>query len=266
GAPVSIPNPTAVVIPPARPADAPQPEVAIAAPRPAPAARFGEPQWVKVFKTEIGRAVDLDELLGGNPIVPDERNQTPETPWKLLQFDAKRPTKGSSQLANRSQSGSGSHAVVRRYEFFTYIGALNPDGSARCANVDAAGECTEPAAGELGDFIGAQMAAQNVANVTVPIISWPTPSNIVYGTALGATELDATANANGAVVAGTFRYTPAEGTVISAGGAIPLSVLFTPNDPAQYGEGTASVSIIVEQATPAISWPTPSDQVVGPFI
>ena len=34
-----------------------------------------------------------------------------------------------------------------------------------------------------------------------PTISWPNPANIVYGTALGSTQLDATAN-----VAGTFAY------------------------------------------------------------
>ena len=40
------------------------------------------------------------------------------------------------------------------------------------------------------------------------------PAAITYGTALGATQLDATAS-----VAGTFAYTPASGTVLEAGNA-----------------------------------------------
>ena len=45
-----------------------------------------------------------------------------------------------------------------------------------------------------------------------PTISWSNPANIVYGTALGGTQLDATAS-----VAGTFAYAPASGTVLKAG-------------------------------------------------
>ena len=37
-----------------------------------------------------------------------------------------------------------------------------------------------------------------------PVITWATPADIVYGTALGATQLNATAT-----VPGTFVYTPA---------------------------------------------------------
>src|SRR5205814_4196219 len=48
------------------------------------------------------------------------------------------------------------------------------------------------------------------ANVTItvakaaPAVTWPNPVEIVYGTALGATQLNASAN-----VAGTFAYSPA---------------------------------------------------------
>jgi subtilase family serine protease len=46
----------------------------------------------------------------------------------------------------------------------------------------------------------------------VPTITWATPAAIVYGTALGATQLDATAS-----VPGTFVYSPVAGTVFTAG-------------------------------------------------
>ena len=68
-----------------------------------------------------------------------------------------------------------------------------------------------------------------------PTITWATPADIVYGTALSATQLNATAN-----VPGTFVYTPAAGTVLDAGVGQTLSVTFTPTDTANYTTATAS--------------------------
>ena len=39
-----------------------------------------------------------------------------------------------------------------------------------------------------------------------PVITWANPADIIYGTALSATQLNATAN-----VPGTFTYTPPRG-------------------------------------------------------
>src|SRR5207253_712792 len=55
-------------------------------------------------------------------------------------------------------------------------------------------------------------------------INWPTPPDIVYGTVLSATQLNATAS-----VPGTLIYTPASGTVLNAG-SHALSVTLTPTD------------------------------------
>src|SRR5438445_7647961 len=99
--------------------------------------------------------------------------------------------------------------------------------------------------------------AITVAKAT-PTITWPTPADLVYGTALSATQLDATAS-----VAGTFVYTPAAGTVLSAGAGQTLSVTFTPTDAANYTTATRTVPITVAKATPTITWPTPADLVYG---
>ena len=56
-------------------------------------------------------------------------------------------------------------------------------------------------------------------------------------------------------MAGTFSYTPAAGTVLTAG-PHELTVTFTPVDQIDYAVATDSVSIIVNQANPAITWPT----------
>src|SRR5262249_21743849 len=84
------------------------------------------------------------------------------------------------------------------------------------------------------------------------------PADIVYGTALSSTQLDATAS-----VPGTFAYGPASGTVLTAGNGQTLSVTFTPTDTAHYTTATASVPLNVLKATPTISWPQPADIVSG---
>lgn len=87
---------------------------------------------------------------------------------------------------------------------------------------------------------------------TTPTITWATPAAITYGTALSATQLDATAS-----VAGTFSYSPAAGTVLAAGSQT-LKVTFTPADAADYTSATASVTLTVQKATPVITWATPA--------
>lgn len=75
-----------------------------------------------------------------------------------------------------------------------------------------------------------------------PIV-WATPADIVYGTALGVAQLNATT-----APAGTFTYSPPAGTVLHAGNAQVLSVTFTPDDPAAYLGTTTNVLINVQQA------------------
>ncbi len=58
------------------------------------------------------------------------------------------------------------------------------------------------------------------------------------------------------VVAGTFVYTPAAGTILPAG-THTLSVTFTPSNPA-YGQETLTVPITVIQEPTVITWPTPT--------
>src|SRR5262249_20891280 len=62
-----------------------------------------------------------------------------------------------------------------------------------------------------------------------PTITWNNPADITYGTALGATQLNATAS-----VPGTFTYTPASGTLLNAGTAQNLHVDFVPTDTTTY--------------------------------
>ena len=104
----------------------------------------------------------------------------------------------------------------------------------------------------------------NVANQTAtssqkttPTIQWFTPAAITYGTALSATQLDATAS-----VAGTFVYSPKAGTIPGVG-TDTLTVKFTPTDTTHYKTQTASVSLTVNKATPALTWATPAPITAG---
>lgn len=92
----------------------------------------------------------------------------------------------------------------------------------------------------------------NLATQQTPVISWPAPAAITYGTPLSTTQLNATAN-----VPGTFVYSPAAGTVLTAG-TQTLSVTFTPTDTTNYTTATASVTLTVDKAAPVITWATPS--------
>ena len=78
----------------------------------------------------------------------------------------------------------------------------------------------------------------------LPVITWPTPADISYGTPLGNGQLNATAN-----VPGTFSYSPASGTVLEVGSNQILSVTFTPDNTDVYQQVTASVSITVKIST-----------------
>src|SRR6202000_921769 len=98
---------------------------------------------------------------------------------------------------------------------------------------------------------------QLVVTQAAPVITWSNPANIVYGTALSTTQLNATAS-----VPGTFVYTPAAGS-IPAAGTDTLSVTFTPTDTASYSTVTKTVSLVVTQAAPVITWSNPASIVYG---
>ncbi len=84
-------------------------------------------------------------------------------------------------------------------------------------------------------------------NQATPVIMWSAPAAITYGTALSATQLNATAN-----VPGTLVYTPTLGTVLGAGPQA-LSVSFTPTDSANYSTATAHASLTVLPAALTIT-------------
>jgi hypothetical protein len=104
-----------------------------------------------------------------------------------------------------------------------------------------------------GNLIFVDQANYRIRKITfvpqtliTPAIAWATPAAIPYGTALGATQLNASA-----LVAGSSVYTPAAGTVLNAGQQT-LSVTFTPVDTTHYQAATATVTLTVNKASATI--------------
>ena len=84
--------------------------------------------------------------------------------------------------------------------------------------------------------------------ISYPTLTWANPEDIVYGTALGVSQLNATATYNSTNVPGTFSYTPAAGTILNPGLGQTLSVTFTPTDTTTFLPISTNVSINVNLA------------------
>ena len=102
------------------------------------------------------------------------------------------------------------------------------------------------------DYATATATVTLTVNKAASVITWATPAAIPYGTALSATQLNA-----GSTVAGTFAYSPALGTELTAG-AQTLTTTFTPTDTINYATSTATVILTVNKVTPTMTWATPA--------
>ena len=123
-------------------------------------------------------------------------------------------------------------------------------GTVLTANIRTLSAKFTPA--DTTDYTNAAATQKLVVNKVVPVITWATPAAITYGTPLSATQLDATAN-----VPGTFVYSPAAGTVLTAN-IRTLSAKFTPADTTDYTNATATQKLVVNKAVPVITWATPA--------
>jgi hypothetical protein len=97
--------------------------------------------------------------------------------------------------------------------------------------------------------------ASVIINKADQTISWSTPASIIYGTALSATQLNATVSVVGPSPAGGLTYTLASG-LLNAGThqALTVNAAATQN----YNAATKTVYLDVQKATPVIAWATPA--------
>jgi sugar lactone lactonase YvrE len=108
-----------------------------------------------------------------------------------------------------------------------------------------------------GGFFGSSGTGTLTVNKATPALNWSAPAAIPYGTPLGTTQLNATANG----LAGTLTYTPATGAVLAAGSRT-LSVTFTPSDAANYTQATAQVTLQVNKLNASVT-PNAATKVYG---
>jgi len=166
----ALPAPAWQVTPSPNPAQPPVVVARIQAPAPpeTPEPQFGEPVWVKVYTTEFEEKISLEELMGGDPKIKLAKSET-EIEWQLLQTDPGNPNAGQLENGGLAAVGDKSESVVRRYEFYHYIGAFDPENHE--AKPLLGDSNADPS--EVGEFIG----AQNVAiNLNGNIAAVPEPS------------------------------------------------------------------------------------------
>lgn len=104
--------------------------------------------WLKLFKTKLERAADLDELMSNNGIVPEDVGET-ESEWELLE-------EGKPKVFEDDDDGN-SKSIIRRFEYYTYTGPYDEEHEVNSA-WDGEGD---PPVSELGEFISANMEAIN---------------------------------------------------------------------------------------------------------
>ncbi len=110
---------------------------------------------------------------------------------------------------------------------------------------------------DSGAYAPLQSAISIVVAKATPALTWRTPAEITYGSALDDAELNAKAP-----VPGKLSYSPAAGEVLPPG-THTLSVTFTPADSANYATAEATVLITVVKTKPAIQWPKPDPITYG---
>lgn len=170
---VNLPAPAWIVNPSPVPAQPPVVVAQIQAPAPENEAQFGEAIWVKVFTTELEHDAELEDLIGGNPIIDQAKGNT-EIEWQLLQTDPGNPLAGQLESGYGAPVGPNAASIIRRYEFYRYSGEYDPETNEALVISDShpnhpdlpGYDPSQPI--ELGNYMGAQNAAANLNVAAVP--------------------------------------------------------------------------------------------------
>lgn len=209
--------------------------------------------WTIDMPMPTGRASFVSGVIDGRLYATGGASGTwPNTSWKnalevytpaaagktdqAITFNAvASQTYGNSPFAISATASSG--LLVS----FASIGNCAVSGTT--VTITGAGNCTLTAsqAGD-GNFNAAPSVTQSVAIAkAVPTIIWNAPASMVYGEALGSTQLNATATGiDDATLSGVFSYSPAAGTVLNVG-LQTLVANFTPDDVNNYTDATTRV-------------------------
>lgn len=239
-------------------------------------ARYGEPQWLKVFKVESDQDLqpeDLNKLLLGiaGGVVPDETEI--ETEWKLIQSKPGN-AEGEQEDADVKEDplDAGKRSVIRRYEFYTYNGPRDPENNEAqpCVNDDSPVPAEAPVDGcsDIGDFVGAQNVAVDVDLAAVDNalpdgevgIAYPATPLVIGGLPPHTVQVTGGAEPDGLQVdpvTGVLSGTPTQAGAFSfeiqasdsAGGVVTgtfdvnVTVDLCPDDPAKTDPGACGCAV-----------------------
>lgn len=142
---------------------------------------WGQPFWVKSFTANVNHNVDLGNLFRNDP---DQKNAEVETEWFVFQKAPAGEVGGNDQKDAAIALGPNDKALIRRYEFYEYLGPLKADGEANCSkgcDKDPHGlDPANPHADWVGKFVGQQMAGFNAVEdqqgIVIPNPAVPEPS------------------------------------------------------------------------------------------
>jgi probable HAF family extracellular repeat protein len=193
-----------------------------------------------------------------NVLAPGATTTTASTPASLTYSSSAQNVTLKATVTSTSTVNSGTVS-------FTLLGTTV---LANVASGSASTGFTVPGATAAGSYTiqatynpGSGLAAsgdngkQLAIGKAAPTLTWSNPADILFGSALSSTQLNASAN-----VPGTFVYNPPAGTVLSVGAAQTLSTTFTPTDSTDYTAAVKSVLINVTQ--PATAPASPAQIVV----
>jgi hypothetical protein len=195
--PEIVPGPTWNYVPPANPGDAPIVQAVVKVPEPGEViAQRPDSTWMKVYKVKLSASAAPDDpqemqalllrlISDANPeneqadvplndIVPEGEDPAEvESEWELLE-GGKAP---KDKVNDDAIDEMNDKLIIRRYEFYKYTGAYDAEHEPITAFLDP-GNLLEPPAGELGNFISANM----VGAVLNPV---PEPTTMSLGIGLG---------------------------------------------------------------------------------
>ena len=178
------------------------------------------------------------------------------TGWSELEVSHVTGRLGDAVELSATITGPGSPLVGVPVEFWyddrlVATGITDGTGTARSATAglilaNSPGEYPGAIHARLAEGAGFFVADEAAGDLTIlrklPLITWPSPADIVYGTPLGPQQLNATSD-----VPGVFSYTPAAGAVLPGHSydAVTLSAMFVPEDTDVYEPTTASTLLRV---------------------
>ena len=242
-------------------------------------------QGTFVYSPTAGTVLGVGPQTLNVTFTPTDPNYKPTTGQVTLQVTKGQPTASVVSSVNPSQFGQSvtltatvtppagaTAALTGNVNFMEgavvlgtgVVGASGPTTASISTLTAGAHNITAVYSGDTNYLTATSAAVAQVVTQAQPVVTWvPSPASIVYGTALGGGQLDATAASTFvSSVAGTFAYTPAAGTVLTVG-TQTLNVTFTPTDTVDFKTATGTASITVTKFTPVIAWAQPAAIVQG---